>query len=241
LIKPKFGQSDLTVIGLIQGGEVREIIEGSKGKSALWHIESNPLLPEPLVAIYINDRPLITLADSGSEVNCVSSQQIELLGLTDKIQKTESLCCGPSGNSINTSGEIYLEFSLGNESYSTIFLVLHLAKSTAGIVGYQFMKNNNINIHCGKAITNDQNYVPDVEERCNSNPEYLNVRPVQDYEVSQHSVRSINLQISDYPKRMLAGLLLTPFYIFKKDSPPQVSTLSQLCMFEYTLENKTSL
>ena len=40
---------------------------------------------------------------------------------------------------------------------------------------------------------------------------------------------------------MLAGLLLTPFYIFKRDTQPQVATLNQKCQFEYELENKTSL
>ena len=40
---------------------------------------------------------------------------------------------------------------------------------------------------------------------------------------------------------MLANFLLTPFYIFKQDKPPQVATLNHKCQFEYELENNSSL
>ena len=40
---------------------------------------------------------------------------------------------------------------------------------------------------------------------------------------------------------MLANFLLTPFYIFKRDKPPQVATLNHKCQFEYELENNSSL
>ena len=49
------------------------------------------------------------------------------------------------------------------------------------------------------------------------------------------------MQISEYPRRMLKDLLLTPFYIFKRDEQPQVATMNQSCQFEYQIENKTSL
>jgi hypothetical protein len=122
------------------------------------------------------------LADSGSEVNCISSHQVELLGLIDKVKDTQSECCGPNGVRIETSGEIALEFLLGNQKYSAKFIVLQLARTTAGIIGYQFMKNNHISIHCGKSITNDPNYVQDIEEVSNDSPE---VRPIQNYEINQ--------------------------------------------------------
>ena len=199
------------------------------------------MLPEPLSTIYVNNKPLIILADTGSEVNCVSYRLVEHLGLIGKIRNTKSKCCGPNGSPIETNGEIYLEFYLGNQIYNTKFIVLQLARSTAEILGYQFMKTNNVSIHCGKSITNDPNYTPEVNKGYNISPEYLSVRPVRDYEISQHSVRSIELQISDYPKKLLAKFLLRPFYIFKRDEPPQVATLNHKCQCEYELENKSSL
>ena len=240
-IKPKNKQNNSTTIAMISGGEEIEIIERREDTDALWHMDLNPFLPEPLVTIYVNNQPFIVLADSGSEVNCISSRQVELFGLTDKIKETQSECCGPNGVSIETSGEIILEFLLGNQKYNAKFIVLHLARTTAGIIGYQFMKNNNISIHCGKSITNDPNYIHDVEDVNVNSPEYLKVRPIQNYEIDQYSIRSINLQISEYPRRMLKDLLLTPFYIFKRDEQPQVATMNQSCQFEYQIENKTSL
>ena len=61
------------------------------------------------------------------------------------------------------------------------------------------MKAHNIS-HCGKSITNDPNYTPAISEGSNIGPEYLKVRPVHDYKISQYSIKSIELQISDYPK-----------------------------------------
>jgi hypothetical protein len=70
---------------MVAGGKEIEVIEKREGTDALWHIGLNSLLPEPLVTIYVNNKPLIVLADSGSEVNCISSQQDEHLGLIDRI------------------------------------------------------------------------------------------------------------------------------------------------------------
>ena len=138
------------MIAMISNGEEIEVTEQREDKDALWHIDLNPRLPEPLVTIYVDNQPLIILADSGSEVNCISYHQVELLGLKDKIRETQSECCGPNGVIIETSGEVTLEFLLGNQKYNAQFIVLHLAKTTAGILGYQFMKDNDISIHCHK-------------------------------------------------------------------------------------------
>jgi hypothetical protein len=241
LIKPKTNQIIPTMIAMISNGEEIEVTEQREDEDALWHIDLNPRLPEPLATIYVNNQPLIILADSGSEVNCIGYHQVELLGLKDKIRETQSECCGPNGVIIETSGEVTLEFLLGNQKYNAHFIVLHLAKTTAGILGYQFMKDNKVSIHCGKSITNDPNYIHDDEDFNIDSPEYLKVRPIRNYEIDQHSIRLINLQISEYPRRMLKNLLLTPFYIFKRDEQPQIAILSQGCHFEYQIENKTSL
>jgi hypothetical protein len=87
-IKPKNKQNNSTTIAMISGGEEIEIIERREDTDALWHMDLNPFLPEPLVTIYVNNQPFIVLADSGSEVNCISSRQVELFGLTDKIKET---------------------------------------------------------------------------------------------------------------------------------------------------------
>ena len=69
--KPKDKLDDPTIIGKVKGGDEIEVIEDQESCGALWHIELNPLLPEPLITIYVNNKPLIILADTGSEVNCV--------------------------------------------------------------------------------------------------------------------------------------------------------------------------
>ena len=104
--KPKVKQDNLAIIGKIAGGDKIEVIEDRENIGALWHIDLNPLLPEPLITIYVNNKPLIILADTGSEVNCVSYRLVEHLGLVGKIRDTKSKCCGPNGSPIETNGEI---------------------------------------------------------------------------------------------------------------------------------------
>ena len=156
-IKPKIQQDDLAIICKIAGGDEIKVVKNQKDTEALWHIALNSLLQEPLITIYVNDKPLTILADTGSKVNYISYQLVKHLGLVGRIRDTKSNCCGPNGSPIETNGEIYLEFFLENQIYNTKFIVLQLARSTAGILGYQFMKTNNVSIHCGKSITNDPN------------------------------------------------------------------------------------
>ena len=127
--KPKDKIDDLTIIGKVKGGDEIEVVEDQGNSGALWHIELNPLLPEPLITIYVNNKPLIILDDMGSEVNCVSHRLVEHLGLSGKIRSTISKWFGPNGSPIETNGEIYLEFYLGNQKYNTKFIVLHLARN----------------------------------------------------------------------------------------------------------------
>ena len=113
-IKPKIQQDDLAIICKIAGGDEIEVVENQKDTEALWYIALNSLLQEPLITIYVNNKPLIILADTGSEVNCISYRLVEHLGLVGKIRDTKSKCCGPNGCPIETNGKIYLEFYLGN-------------------------------------------------------------------------------------------------------------------------------
>ena len=80
------------------------------------------------------------------------------------IKATQVKCAGPNGEILKTHGEIYKDFQLGSRTYNAKFIVVQLEKRTAGIIGYNFMKQNNISIYCGRALTNDDNHVPDDEE-----------------------------------------------------------------------------
>ena len=53
-------------------------------------------------------------------------------------------CAGPNGEILKTHGEIYIDFQLGSRTYNAKFIVVQLAKRTAGIIGYNFMKHNTI-------------------------------------------------------------------------------------------------
>ena len=59
--------------------------ERREDTGALWQISLNCLLPEPLISINIDKSPVIFLADTGSEVNCVSNTLIEQIGYTDRV------------------------------------------------------------------------------------------------------------------------------------------------------------
>ena len=124
--------------------------ERREDTGALWQILLNCLLSEPLISIYVDESPVIFLADTGSEVNCVSNTLIEQIGYTDRVQPTKFRCCGPSGEPLRATGEVYLDFTLGNRVYSAKYIVLELHAKTTGILGYNFMKSNDIIIYCGK-------------------------------------------------------------------------------------------
>jgi len=117
------------------------------------HYDKFPLIA-CLISIFIDESPVIFLEDTGSEVNKVSNTQIEQIGYNFKIKPTKFRCCGPSGEPLSATREVYLDFSLGNRLYTAKFIVLELHSKTARIFGYHFMKSNNIIIHCGKTITN---------------------------------------------------------------------------------------
>ena len=98
----------------------------------LWQIDLNPALPEPLVSIFVNKKPIIMLCDSGSEVNSISYRLVQLLQLESEIKETHFRCAGPSGEPLITSGEISLGFTLGSQNYTADFIVVLLAKRTVG-------------------------------------------------------------------------------------------------------------
>ena len=152
------------VVCNIGENKTAKIKENSKGNSSLWHITLNSSLSEPLVSIYVKDQPIIVLIDTGSEVNCISYRLIELLDLQNDIKATRVRCAGPNGEILKTHGEIHIDFQLGSRTYNAKFIVVQLAKRTAGIIGYNFMKHNTISIYCGRALTNDDKYIPDEEE-----------------------------------------------------------------------------
>ena len=208
------------VTGNIRGGKQVKLFESKDNLCALWQITWNNLLPELLLTKFIDESPLIFLADSGSEINCVSSTLVEQIGYKEKIQTTKFCCCGLSGESLHKIGEIYLEFSLGNRFYTAKFIVMQLHSKTPGILGYNFMKSNNIVIHCGKAISNNPEFLPEEASNNNTDIEYLWVRPSMNYEIEQKYIRSIKLRIYDYLISMLSHFLITPFYIFKVSGQP---------------------
>ena len=61
LIKPKTNQTTPTMIAMISNGEEIEVTEQREDEDALWHIDLNPRLPEPLATIYVNNQSLIIL------------------------------------------------------------------------------------------------------------------------------------------------------------------------------------
>ena len=139
---------------------------------------------------------------------------------------------------MHTTGEVYFDFSLGNRLYTAKFIVIELHSKIAGILGYNFMKSNNIIIHCGKTITNNPQFSPKNGSTNKADINYLRVRPSRNYEIEQNSIRSIKLKTFNYPIAMLTHFLFTPFYIFKEDGQPQLATLNQKGEFEYSLEIK---
>ena len=60
---------ETVIIGNIGGGKKVKLFERKEDPGALWQITLNCLLPEPLITIYIDESPVIFLADTGSEVN----------------------------------------------------------------------------------------------------------------------------------------------------------------------------
>ena len=70
-----------------------------------------------------------------------------------------------------------------NRLYSAKFIVLELHSKTARVLGYNFMKSNDIIIHCGKTITNKPECIP-------QNGSTMN------YEIEQNSIRLIKLKLS---------------------------------------------
>jgi len=231
---------DSFIICNIGQGKKAKIKENSKGNTSLWHIALNHSLSEPLVSVYVNDQPVIVLIDTGSEVNCISYRLIELLELQNEIKKTQVKCAGPNGEMLKTHGEMYMDFQLGSRTYNAKFIIVQLAERTAGIIGYNFMKQNNISIYCGRALTNDDNYLPDEEENI-TDYEYFKVKPNRDYEINQNSVRNINLHIPEIPQSHLSQFLMTPFLVFKKDLQPQTIVLDHKAQFEYPIENNSNI
>ena len=120
-------------IGNVSKGKKVKLYERREDTGALWQISLNCLLPEPLINIYVDKSPVIFLADTGSEVNCVSITLIEQIGYIDRVHPTKFRCCGPSGEPLRATGEVYLDFTLGNRVYFAKFIVLELLSKTAGI------------------------------------------------------------------------------------------------------------
>jgi hypothetical protein len=130
-----------------------------------WAIKLNPQSTEPLITIFINKTPFLTLMDTGAEVSAASSHLIDKLGLNHLIDKSKKRHCkGPSGEPLKIIGTVPIKFQIGNEEYKEQFLIIDTLCSNL-ILSYPFMKKHGIRLYCGNTITNHEGYTPPAVEK----------------------------------------------------------------------------
>ena len=119
-----------------------------------WAIRLNLRSSEPLITVFFQNKPIITLMDSGAEVSAMSSSLTNKLKQGTTIDKSNiQNCREPSGENLNALGTLITNFKIANQEYLEEFLVIDSLCSNL-ILSYAFMQRHGIILNCGNIITN---------------------------------------------------------------------------------------
>ena len=213
-----------------------------------WIIRLNPMMDEPIVNIEFEgikgplDAP--ALLDTGSSVCVVSQQFLDNLRLSDQIQEADVSCVGPDGSHLLCTGRIMLNFTLGNMMYRECFYVLVTRSNATLILGYPFMVKHHIKITAGDFVSNSTHPTPMRLNEINSVRGPLGVvkvRPSKEYEISPHSVRTIEVEVYDFPHINLKDYRYSPWSIELESQLPQLAYLQAKNTFSVNVVNDTSI
>ena len=215
-----------------------------------WAINLNPSSTEPLITIFINKIPFLTLMDTGAEVSAASSYLIDKIGLNHLIDTSKKRYCkGPSGEPLKILGTVPIKFKIGNEEYMEQFLIIDTLCSNL-ILSYPFMNKHGIRLYCGNTITNHEGYTPPAAEKICKIKEikFLKLRPARNYEIPQNSITSLKLKIYDCPLYEIKEQMFRPFFVslccgklcnncYREG---QICFLDHNFQFKYLFENKNN-